>query len=362
MVKEKKNKRYVFIITLTVFMLYMLLLPRPIPQETVIKPRWISSLETGLPITLGSPNEEGILLPFTIGEYFGYLRENGEFAIKKNRSGLISISQDYWAEYEGIPSSIELRSPLNENVFTIEKPLGYPLFLDNRVFIVGNEQNSITALDNKGEALWIYDFPAPLTCVDAAGGYFLAGTLDGTVVVLGSSGLPVFTPFEPGGSRLSVILGCAVSADASRFALISGIDEQRFLLLERSGDSYKVVYHEFLYTGFRRPVLVSFIDNDSKIAFEREEGLGIYNTVTRNSAILSLDGEVAAIDNSGENGFLFVISSQGATEKRFISISYPAFIVNEAPFKSRNVFLARTGNKLYLGGDKATTSCEKKKK
>jgi hypothetical protein len=75
-----------------------------------------------------------------------------------------------------------------------------------------------------------------------------------------------------------------------------------------------------------------------------------------------MEGEIAAIDDSGDEGFLFVVTSQGPNEKRLISIRYPGIIVNEAPFKSNSVFLFRRSNRLYLGGDLSMASFEMEKK
>jgi len=384
----KGNKKWLYIIGLTAFVIYIFITPRSIPVETVLVPRWITSLESNYPVNFVdiSPYEDEPLLPFTLGNRFGYLEDNGEFAINQIRDGYVSISENFWVEYEALPSSIKVMDPYNEEIFVIEAPKGYPMFLDNRSFIVGSEQNFITALNPAGEELWTHDFPATLTCVDAAGGYLLAGTLDGAVVLLDIRGNMVFTPFEPGGSRLSVILGCAISQDASRLAIISGVEKQRFLLLERSVsersrtessktegnrtegsktegyDTYKVVYHEFLSDGFRRPVFIRFINDDTQIIFEREEGLGIYTIGSRTSTKVNLRGEITALDDSGENGFLFLITSQGQNEKRFITIRQPGIIVNESAFKSKNAFLARKGDRLYLGGDLLMASFELEKK
>ena len=383
---------------LAVCVIYIFIAPRHIPIETVLMPRWITSLESNypegipgrnsegnqdgpgrsLPVRLGdfSDGEARWFLPFTLGNRFGYLRDDGKFTINQIRSGFVSMSESAWAEYDAIPSSILVMNPLNENVLSIENPKGYPLFLDKRIFIVGNEQNYITALDPEGNELWTYDYPAPITCVAASQGYLLAGTLDGTVVLLDSSGIPVFTPFEPGGSRLSVILGCAISSDASRLAIISGIDKQRFLLLEHAGleprsgrtaggvagDTYRVVYHEFLTDGFRRPVRVGFADSDTKIIYEREGGLGIYSINSRVGTSVNLEGEIVALDNSGGDGFLFVITTQGTRGKSFIAIRYPGLIVNEAHYRSENVFFARRGKQLYLGGDSLLASFELEKR
>jgi hypothetical protein len=132
--------------------------------------------------------------------------------------------------------------------------------------------------------------------------------------------------------------------------------------LERSGDAYKVVYHEFLSDGFRRPVHIRFINDDSQIIFEREEGLGIFTVGSRTSAKVNLNGEITSLDDSGVDGFLFLITSQGQNEKRFVAIRHPGLIVNETPFKSKNAFLARQGNRLYIGGDLLMASFEQEKK
>lgn len=376
----KEKKKWWSILGIFAFIIYIFITARPVSEETVLKPRWIISLESNYPVSLGdfTGSEAGgkNFLPFRLGDRYGYVGDDGKFVINKTGKGYISLSEENWTEYEAYPSSIRVMNPLNEPVLDIEKPGGYPLFLDNRIFIVGSEQNSLAALGPKGEELWTYDFPAPITCIDAAGGYVLTGTLDGTVILLNSLGVPVITPFEPGGSRLSVILGCSISRDASRLAIVSGIDNQRFLLLEQAGgeprsirdtqrgqegippDTYKVVYHEFLTSGFRRPVYISFVDNDEKVAFQREGGLGIYDIKTRASINLPLEGDISILDNSGGDRFLFLITSQGPGQKRFISVRYPGTIVLDVPFKSDTAFFARRGSRLYLGGDSTIASFE----
>ena len=360
----KGNKKWWYILGLPVFIVYIFLAARPIPEETVLKPRWITSLESNYPVVLGDPSESTAkeLLPFKIGDRYGYVGGDGKFTVNQIRKGYTSLSEKNWAEYEAFPSSIQVMNPQNEPALIIEKAKGYPLFMDDRVFIAGTEQNSLTAIGNAGEELWTHDFPAPVTCIDASGGFVLAGTLDGVVLLLDSSGNPVFTPFEPGGSQLAVILGCAISRDASRLAIVSGINEQRFLLLEHAGDTYKVIYHEFLTGSFRRPVHISFVDRDSKVAFERSGGLGLYDIGSRSSVTLPLEGEILIMDNSDEDRFLFVITSQGPKEKHFIAIRYPAFIVVDAPFKSESAFFARRDNRLYLGSDVTMASLKLEKK
>ncbi|MDR1566162.1 MAG: WD40 repeat domain-containing protein [Treponema sp.] len=361
MVKEKR--KYWLTAGILVFLAYVFAAARPIPEETILVSRWLSSLESSYPVALGgSPQDSSPPFPFSLGNRFGYMHDDGRFAINRIRKGYVSLSPELWVEYDALPRSLEIRDRQNQEVLSISNPGGYPLFLDNTIFIVGNEQNSLTALDSDGRELWTYDFPAPLTCIDAAAGFVLVGTLDGAVEFLDSRGGQVFPPFEPGGSRLAVILGCAISKDGSRLALVSGIDDQRFLVLEKSGDAYRVVYHEFLTDGFRRAVHVAFVDGGSRVAFEREDGIGIYDIASRTGVTLPLEGEMIAMDTSGDSSFLFLITSQGALRKRLVAIRYPGTVFMEAPFKSEHVFLSRRGSKLYAGGDLAIASFELGKK
>jgi hypothetical protein len=359
----QKKKRYWLIPGILVFLAYVLFAAQPVPEETVLLPRWLSSLETNFQANLGgSPPERAALIPFRLGNRFGYINDSGQFINNRilEQGYHLSFSPERWSEYDAQPVSIKVFDPANRELMTIENPKGYPIFLDSRNFIIGNEQNSVSAVDNSGNILWTYDFSSPLTCIDAAAGFVLAGTLDGVVELLDSQGRLAYS-FEPGGSRLAAIFGCAISQDGTKFAVISGIDNQRFLMLERSGDSYRVAYHEFLSAGYRRAIHIRFIDNDSRIVFEREGGIGIYSIATRTALSIDLEGEVIALD-TGENKYLFIVIAQEENKKRLIGIKLPDEVVLDAPFRSENAFLGRSNSKLYVGGDFSLASFELEKK
>jgi hypothetical protein len=367
----QKKKKYWIITGLLFFILYFFAAARPIPRETILSNRWLSSLDSDYPVYTGAaapesetPAGPAPLIPFRLGDRFGYVDSRGFFFLNQIKSAHVSLAEQYWAEYGAEPERIDVFNPRGGLVTVIEKSRSYPLFLDNRIFLVGNEQNSLSALDDSGNILWTYDFAAPLTCVDAAGGIVLTGSLDGVVEVLDDQGKPLFS-FEPGGSRLSVILGCAVSRDGSRLGIISGIDDQRFLLLERFGGAageYKVVYHEFLEDGFRRGVSLFFIEQDSHIVFERQGGLGIYKISARRSSKIPLAGEITAIDHLGGEGLLFVMSSPRQGLKKLTALRLTGRIIMEAPFTSETAFLSRSGSRIYTGGGTTLASFELEKR
>ncbi|MDR1318708.1 MAG: WD40 repeat domain-containing protein [Treponema sp.] len=373
----KEKKKVWLIAGFLLFVLYFFAVARPIPVETILAARWISSLETDYQVTINASSETpafgaetpgaalpDVLIPFTLGNHYGFVNPEGQFSINRIRKGYVSLSENLWAEYGAEPELIEIRDNRDEPAGSIAGSRGYPLFLDGRIFLVGDEQNSLSEADAAGNILWTYEFAAPLTCVDAAAGLVLTGSLDGVVEVIDSGGKQIYT-FEPGGSRYSVILGCAFSRDGSRFGVISGVDDQRFLLLEKFGNDpgeYKVVYHELLEDGFRRAVRISFIDRDRWIVFEREGGIGLCDLGSRRGIKIPLDDEVAALDPSGGDGFLFVVTSRQENQKKLIGIRLPRKIVMEAPFKSAGVFLGRAGPRIYIGGGGVLSSFELEKK
>ncbi|MDR0706301.1 MAG: WD40 repeat domain-containing protein [Treponema sp.] len=362
--REPKKKSILIAGGFVIMAFYIFGAARPIPEETALAFRWIHSLATTHPAASNADAVGSPLLAFELGERFGYVNREGVFTVNRTRSGGVSLSQDYWAEYGAIPDKIEVKDPLNAPVMTIEMQdgsRGYPFFLDKRMFLINSEQNSISALDKGGNVAWTYDFGAVVTCVDAAGGFLLAGSLDGVVEVLDGSGKRIFF-FEPGGSRLSVIAGCAFSEDGSKIAIVSGVDEQRFLLMERLGDDsedeYRVTRHEFLGTGFRRPVRVAFVDGGNRVVFEREGGIGIYELSSRRSLTLALDGEVAAVDEFGGGGLLFLLLAGQGGHKKLAAVKFPSNLMFAAPFDSEAVFLGRDGDYLYVGGGAKLVSFE----
>jgi len=373
----QQKKRIQAVVIFLLFTVYFLIAARPIPREIILAPRWISSLESGSQEG-GSYAQSGELLPFTLGARFGYVDSSGQFAINRIRAGDIYLSQNMWTEYDARPVGIEIKNISEETVINIENPGGYPVLLDNRVFILGSEQNALSEIGSDGSILWTYEFGAPLTCIDAAAGLVLTGSIDGAVEIIDSAGERIFY-FEPGGSRYSVIFGCALSRNGSRVGIICGVGRQRFLLLERYGNSggeYKVVYHEFLEGEFRRPVRILFIDEDRRLVFECAGGISCYNIRSRRGIYIPLDGEITAIDDSGDQGYFFLVTSREQQGKELIGIKFPQdglvslsrpadtrdAVFMRALFKSGDVFLGRTGSMLVAGGGSTLISFDLEEK
>jgi len=381
---QERKKPKIFVVFLFL-LVYFAIAARPIPRETVLVPKWLGSLESDLLIPM-SGSEQAVslsqekLLPFILGERFGYVDSAGRFSVNKVKKGEIYLGENQWTEYEAVPEKINIMNISEEIEISINDPRGYPVLLDGRVFIFGNDQNVLSEIDSKGNILWTYEFGAPLTCIDAAAGLVLTGSIDGVVEIIDSEGKRIFF-FEPGGSRYSVILGCALSRNGLQAGVISGIEDQRFLMLERygqTGSEYRVIYHEFLEGSFRRPVYITFIDQDRRVVFERAEGIGCYNIKSREGLKIPLPGTITVIENSGDDGFFFIICScpdeVSGNHKELVGIEFSqkrrigfadyrrnvAFL--RAPFRSEDVFLGRNGSMIIAGGGSKLISFELEKK
>lgn len=366
----KNGRKYWVLGGAALFAAYIFAAARPVSRETILVPRWLSSLESGYPVFMpgsDSPAQgEGsdqAPIPFRLGDRFGYAGPDGRLPLNRIKTQNLFLSASYWAEYGAIPGEIEILKNTGEAAFVTGENQGYPLVLEGRIFLIGKDMDTLTALDDGGKPLWSHDFSAPLTCIDGAAGFILTGSLDGVVEILDRDGKRFFF-FEPGGSRLSVILGCSFSRDGNRLGIISGIDDQRFLLLERYGDrgEFRVIYHEFLEDGFRRPVHVGFIDNDNRIVFERQGGLSIYDPGNRVNRIIPLEGRIFAMDGEGSGGIFFVILSREGTGKELVGIELPGAVILRAPFRSEDAFIHRAGSRLYLGGGNVLAAFELEKK
>lgn len=341
---SKLKTRYRITFWCVIFIGYAFFAARPVQKEVVLDLKWINSLETSYPAA--GINED--LRPFKLGERFGYITNSGKFSIKLEKTGQLALSPKFWAEFSGVERSINIKNPEGKTVLTLTSPQGYPFFLGDKIFIMHRSQSSVSHIDEAGNEIWRHDFASIITCVDAGDDFFLAGMLDGSVDLLGKDGKILFSQ-ETSGSRLSAVYGCALDPSGQKVAVISGLDDQRFMFIEETGGVWRITYHEFLGDGFNRPVHIRFVDGGKKVVFERESGIGIYDILTRNSNMIEFDGTLRALDADGGGGLLFFIAEESKGEYKLIAASQNRVFI-AAPFKSKSSFLDRRGGELVIGG------------
>ncbi|MDR0910606.1 MAG: hypothetical protein LBM77_12685 [Spirochaetaceae bacterium] len=359
----KKKRKVRFLIFVILFILYTFVAAKPIPPEQGFQKRFAISVDRAIADSAQLDAEEassGRYLPWTLGRYFGYTDFEGNFSLLRTRnqsSPEIVLSDSLWAEYNAAitepDQSLSLKDIYGKEARTVENPRAYPLFIKNNLFLIDENYAKLSRLDAEGKTLWTFDFASPLTDIDYANGKTLAGCLNGSIQLLDEAGKRIFQ-FEPGGSRLSVILACRLSEDAGKIALVSGIDEQRFILMEQSGNTYRAGFSAYYGDGFRRPVHLEFTGEDQFVAFETESGLGVFNITERVMSMIPLAGRLLRLsssDSATEGSNLALITREEGNLNQFILIKLPDTLMFKAPFKANEVFLAQKDQYYFVGGD-----------
>ncbi|AEJ19192.1 hypothetical protein [Gracilinema caldarium] len=347
----KKKILFFFGSALTVSILYLSIVAKPISPEFSLKPQWVIKIDNATPIDYDAATVKETIIPFVIGNNYGYIAPNGSILVKRTfqPNQFVSISSKFVSVCNPIPETLTIESITATNTIIVKNPQGYPFIVDDTILIIGKDQDSISLVNNTGAIEWSYNTTSPITTLDLKAEKIVIGSLDGTIQLLSKHGDSLFS-FQPGGSRLSVILGAALSSDGRYIAIISGIDRQRFVLLEKTAHTYKVLYHQFLDSDFRRPVLITFAQNDQYVLFEGKTQLLVFNINSKKNYTIPIETPILALETLPQYNKIFVMTGKDL-QKNLIVLELPDRKLISAPFISKESFLRVSGDQVILGSD-----------
>lgn len=342
----EKKRKYVVPLSICFLVAYLFLASRPLETEPALSPDWTVSLDRQghEPRSFIPPQA----IPFVSTGHFGFLDEQGELYLCEERSERLSIGPFAWSRYPARAETARIIHTDTQRVVMSSLP-GYPWLADGSTWILAPEQQAISLITDTGEEAWTYHFDAPITSLDAANGILMAGLLTGTVHALDHQGSVIFS-FTPGASRVELVCGAKLSPDARFMGIVSGLDRQRVLLLERTGNAWKVVWHRYMDTDFRRPVQLYFLDGGRKLLHEDKEGISIVDTLRRQTHHIPLSGTLLAVTDSDNDSLYFALTGIDQTTRELTGIKNATSIFYQSRWSSDNSFLARQGRHLILGG------------
>ncbi|HOX49346.1 MAG TPA: hypothetical protein PLG14_09200, partial [Spirochaetales bacterium] len=307
-------------------LVYFFVCARPLPKALVLEPRWARTLgaasgeqaapaagqprpaastataaassvapAAGAPVAAGSAglaaaaplsaspqggfDADSGWIPYRIAGNYGYFDEEGKVALKAASPFGVALAKGAYVAYDRLPESLLLRSASGRELARVAEA-GYPFFSAGRLFVMRPGQSSVAEIGPDGKALWSRDFPSIVTAFDASPGLALFGLMDGSLVGVGADGAELLS-FAPGGSRVAGVYGCAVSPDGLMAAAVTGLDRQRLVVLERRSSAFRVTYHRWLESDFRRQVSMAFTEDGRYLAYEIPSGLGVYDREKR---------------------------------------------------------------------------------
>ncbi len=342
-----KGKLAYLVPALLLFLIvYMLVAARPVAAELHFQPLWtinISEHSSTAPIP---PAEEAEA--FILGSRYGWFTPDGHLGLSETMDFRAAISNHFYAVYNQTASDIPVFSLDGSPAFTITGS-GFPHIDEDRVYLFLPGGNGVSRIGSDGTALWTYEHTAPITAFDSSPGGTVIGYADGRLVCLDSTGVERMH-FYPGGSDLQVILGLAVSGDGNTIACVSGIDKQRFLIMQYTGSHYKVQHHIWLEGNLHRQAFVDFEADGRYIFFEHSGGLGIVDSQRYISSFIPYDGAIVSAGTSPADGLFLVLGKKG-TDCTLMAIERPNNTLATARFTARDAFLIQRGSAVYLGTD-----------
>jgi len=271
---------------------YFLICAFPLQKELILVPIWTRKVAQA-PSAPGSFSMKGQAtlggassgahsstpIPFRLGDRYGYFTAEGSILFAASAPYGVAIASDAFATYDRLSDGFTIESPEGADLARVSA-IGYPFFASGRRFVIGPDQATISELTRTGASAWTYRFPSIVTAFDACTSLAVFGLMDGSIVGLDQAGKAMLN-FAPGGSRIMGVYGVAASPDGLLVAAVTGLDRQRLVVMEKRSTAYRVVYHRYLASDYRRPVTIAFTSDGRRLEYESPSGVGVYDRAAR---------------------------------------------------------------------------------
>ncbi|HTX72460.1 MAG TPA: hypothetical protein VMC79_06505 [Rectinemataceae bacterium] len=329
---------------------YFLVCALPLPKELLLLPVWtrgLSSSPASAPTTATlSPGTE--VRPFRTDANFGYFSPAGDILFSAPGPDGLALAKDSYATYDRLSTGFSVKAPNGAELFKVTMA-GYPFFAAGRRFVLAPSQSAVTELDSGGAQRWKYEFSSVITAFGASPRLAVFGLMDGTLVGLDPSGKEMLT-FASGGSRIPGIYGVAVSPDSRYVAAIAGLDRQRLVVLEKRSSAYRVTWHRWLDSDFRRPVAIAFTEDGKRLMFEAPGGVGVFESDTRNYFLVNSP----TADRLGLSIIprdILVLLTGSPDSKRLVCVAPPDRRLVDLPIQTDRTFIDISGDSIFLAVD-----------
>ncbi len=294
------KQRGVFLIGLILITVYYFLFPRGSGKELVIVPDSLTSLE--------SPEQSGIISSASVM----VIRSGGKAGFLNNSHELFSLFSsnrmavdNKWIAVSG-ENGLDLMEPDGRLIARIPD-FSFPVSRNGNLYTYGSGAGILSKINpDNGRILWRREYISTVTVLDGRMGRTLVGLLDGRLELIDDSG-EVLLRYRPGGSRVEAIYGGALSGDGTTIALISGLEPQRFILLDERKNGFRPVTHHNTDTDFRRYVSIGFIRNDKQVIYEGNRSVMTMNLSGYGVQSMELSGRLTGWTDNPETDTLLLL-------------------------------------------------------
>lgn len=349
--KNKKNIIVLIWIALAIVIIYTFVAFRLTKSEIQFLSKWTFSLDEQAVASQDSSN----LVSFRLGDTLGYFSTAGNFAykyqiplLKNGKLANSTISSNFWTIYDAESSNFTICNPDGSKVVKISAQ-GNPFIQEDKLFLFTLGGSSFINYDLSGKELWRSEGYVPIISFSSSDAGTVVGYADGEVRCLTNSGDLAFSMY-PGGSEFPIILGTDISDSGEYVACVSGIESQRFVLIRRTGNQQKIVFHEYLEGNVKENVNVYFTQDSNFVYYNFENSLGIVDCKKLVSKHLNVKGKVLKISEIPSENIAFVLSKEGEVCTITI-IEGMSNILGTYEYQAKNTFISAKDNYLFIGAD-----------
>ncbi|TFG82031.1 MAG: hypothetical protein E4H20_08540 [Spirochaetales bacterium] len=331
------------LLTLLALVTYFFLLPERMSTDLSARSLWSVSLMEAPDLAEG-----GSRIAFSAGPRYGYFSSDGQVFFVAEHPGGAQISDTSYI----LPSSsggFSLFSAEGEERAVL---VGTgPFFSAGRAFSGSRDGMTVNSFDSYGSLQWSYSFPSQLSAFDASSSLVVGGTVDGILEGVAMDGTRAFS-FAPGGSRLDVVLGVAVSPSGDRVAAMTGIDSQRLVVLGRGGGDYRVISHRYLESNYREPTRLAFLQDERYILYRRSDGVGVWGIDGNCDEILPVAAQDFSVAYDPAYDVAYLVALNGGMST-LVAFRPPARILGKVSLPDATMYINIIGSSVYFGN--ATT-------
>jgi len=269
----------------------------------VFEPVWSLNVHAASP----SHQARNSLYWYRMGEEFGFADLEGNVAVREKILFDATLRDVGYINFSRIPKNLVFRDNRG-NFLRSFRLTGYPM-LDKRgqrLFLMNSESTGLKVLNVESEESWTIEFPTLITSFCFSDDYILLGLLNGMIKVFNNSG-ELIGDYLENGSRIPIILGCAISPNGKDVIVLSGIDPQKLLLIRTRESATAETFTVPLTSDYRREVFLRFSESGKLVYFESDNGLGIFEVASKRITNIPFQGSLIGVAESPHNGFMSVL-------------------------------------------------------
>ncbi len=244
---------------------------------------------------------------YRMGEEFGFADLEGNVAVREKILFDATLRDVGYINFSRIPKNLVFRDNRG-NFLKSFRLTGYPM-LDKRgqrLFLLNSESTGLKVLNVESEESWTIEFPTLITSLCFSDDRILLGLLNGLIKVYNNGGELIGDYLETG-SRVPIILGCAISPNGKDIIALSGIDPQKLLLIRTKEPGKAETFTMDLTSDYRREVFLRFSESGRLVYFESSSGLGIFELASKRVTIIPFQGSLIGLAESGHNGIMSIL-------------------------------------------------------